>query len=52
MSAVSALADPLPAPDVTAEQEAKAFVELLGDLVRLQRYEDRTEARYRRIFGW
>ncbi len=45
----SMMTDPPPALEITAEQEATAFVELLGDLVRLQRYEDGAEARKRRF---
>jgi hypothetical protein len=38
-------------PELCAEQEAKAVLGLLDDFVRLQRYEDRAEARIRRVFG-
>ncbi len=36
---------------LAAELEAQAVLALLDDLARLQHYEDRAEARIRRIFG-
>lgn len=51
IGAGSASADSAYSPELAAEQEMKAVLNIVDVLVRLQSYQDRTEARIRRIFA-